>query len=293
MPARVLKPGITGSENIDRLTQGGEILFYRLLTVVDDYGRADARPAMIRAHCYPIKEGVTTADCAAWLADLEVNGLVQTYAVDGKPYLQMLRWGNTPRALTSKFPPPPAPASICKQTHADAQHAHADSTVTVTETETETEKKAAPRKRSASSSAFKAEDADIPAWLDRALWQAWCKDRRTRGKPVTQAAAVLQHRQLAEYMAQGHKPRAVIEHSIAGGFQGLYPPKGKPNGPGQAASVHPDDWRETRSGIEGKGESLGLGKWDQAAFERGLGGETFQQYRQRVEQAAQQQEVEA
>lgn len=44
-------------------------------------------------------------------------------------------------------------------------------------------------------------------------------------------------------------------------------------------------WRESRSGIERKGEELGMGRWDEAAF--GLGrGEPFAAYQARVIAAA-------
>lgn len=50
------------------------------------------------------------------------------------------------------------------------------------------------------------------------------------------------------------------------------------------------DWRTTRSGIEAKGQELGLGRWDEQAFQTGRG-EHFQKYRQRVEAAAEQKEA--
>lgn len=45
------------------------------------------------------------------------------------------------------------------------------------------------------------------------------------------------------------------------------------------------DWRATRSGIDAKGVELGLGKWDQAAFEHGRG-EPFARFEARVVAAA-------
>jgi hypothetical protein len=45
------------------------------------------------------------------------------------------------------------------------------------------------------------------------------------------------------------------------------------------------NWRATRSGIDAKGVELGLGKWDQSAFEHGVG-EPFARYEARVVAAA-------
>lgn len=157
MPTRYLKPGIRDSEPIDSLTPQAECLFYRLIVTVDDFGRCDARPAMIKANCYPIKAGITADHCAAMLAELHRAGLVIVYTVDGKPYLQLCKWDNTPRSKASKFPAPAdncthmhtdackqnenesSTAHTCAQVHTDARNPRTVLPVTETETGTETE----------------------------------------------------------------------------------------------------------------------------------------------------------
>ena len=47
------------------------------------------------------------------------------------------------------------------------------------------------------------------------------------------------------------------------------------------------DWTASRSGVEGRGVALGLGKWDQDAFEHGRG-EAFPAYEARVRRAVEQ-----
>ncbi len=108
MPTRYLKPGIRDSEPIDQVSALAETLFYRLLVTVDDFGRFDARPAMVKSHCFPIKESVTAKHCAAALHELVQAGLLHLYEVDGKPVLQLCKWDNAPRAKESKYPPMPA-----------------------------------------------------------------------------------------------------------------------------------------------------------------------------------------
>ena len=136
MPTRYLKPGIRDSENIDAVSPLAETLFYRLLVTVDDFGRADARPSMVKAACFPIKDAVSASDCDAMLAELAGAGLVQLYMVDGKPYMQMSKWDNVPRAKESKFP---APEHGCAQVHTSACKPRTLLPVTVTETGTQTE----------------------------------------------------------------------------------------------------------------------------------------------------------
>lgn len=136
MPTRYLKPGIRDSEAIDALPPLAEVLFYRLIVTVDDFGRTDARPSMIKAACFPIKDGITAAKCADLLATLASAGLIVLYKEDGKEYLQMQKWDNIPRAKESRFP---APTDTCAQTYTDARSLHTVLPETGTETETKTE----------------------------------------------------------------------------------------------------------------------------------------------------------
>ena len=135
MPTRYLKPGIRDSESIDSLSPMTETLFYRLLVTVDDFGRADARPAMVKALCFPIKESVTAAKCAQMLAELVSNGLAAVYVADGKTVLQMLKWDNKPRASASLFPDQ---SDECIQAYTDVCKPRTLLPVTVTVTGTET-----------------------------------------------------------------------------------------------------------------------------------------------------------
>jgi hypothetical protein len=72
---------------------------------------------------------------------------------------------------------------------------------------------------------FDAAQIDLPDWIDRESWTSWVQDRKARKKTITELAARLQLKQLAGYQADGYSPESVIAHSIAGGFQGLYPPR--------------------------------------------------------------------
>lgn len=80
-----------------------------------------------------------------------------------------------------------------------------------------------PRKRG---NGFDAAAIELPDWLDREDWQSWVADRKDRKKPVTEEGAKRQLHQLAGYLAEGHDPGAVIANSIAGAYQGLFPPRG-------------------------------------------------------------------
>ncbi|WP_187337331.1 hypothetical protein [Bordetella bronchiseptica] len=96
-----------------------------------------------------------------------------------------------------------------------------------------------PRKRG---SGFDASAIELPAWLDLVDWQSWVADRKARKKPITEEGARRQLKQLADYRADGHQPADVIANSIAGGYQGLFPPRGqiRASSPSRAQSMA--DW---------------------------------------------------
>ena len=116
MPTRYLKPGIRDSERIEAVNSpDAEILYYRLLVSVDDFGRTDARPLMVKSLCFPVRMRATADKCMQWLQELVDTGLLVIYQSDGKPYLQLTKWDNKPRADRSKYPAPPADADKCMQ----------------------------------------------------------------------------------------------------------------------------------------------------------------------------------
>lgn len=144
MPTRYLKAGIRDSEPIERVSAMAECMFYRLLTTVDDFGRYDARPLMLKASCFPIKTSMDEEGVSRLVAELASAGLISVYSIDGKPYLQMEKWDNKPRAKESKYPSKQrAKPETGDPAHTDAKQLQASVplTVTVTETKTGTETK--------------------------------------------------------------------------------------------------------------------------------------------------------
>jgi uncharacterized protein YdaU (DUF1376 family) len=75
---------------------------------------------------------------------------------------------------------------------------------------------------------FDAATIELPDWMPKELWGIWCHQRKRYGKTISEAGARLQIKALATYRDEGFKPEDVIEHSIACGYQGLYPPKSGP-----------------------------------------------------------------
>ena len=126
MPNRIIKESICTSDSLERLSWFEEVLFYRLIVNCDDYGRYDARPAIIKNRLFPLKEEqLSLAMVTEGLQHLSDAGLITVYEVGGKPFLFLPTWNahQTIRAKRSKYPAPDdgmiTHEIICKQMQAD------------------------------------------------------------------------------------------------------------------------------------------------------------------------------
>jgi len=109
--SRVIRKGFVDSDRVNSLSWFAECVYHRLLLVADDYGLFDARPAFLRSLLFGLKlDAVREADLQRALADVERAGLVRFYSVDGKPYLQLLNYGQRTQSKP-RFPLPPDWAS--------------------------------------------------------------------------------------------------------------------------------------------------------------------------------------
>lgn len=173
MPTRYLKPGICDSESINACTPLTETLFYRLLVNVDDFGRMDARPVLVKSRCFPTKEDIKTHQVEDMLKELSINGLLYVYVFEGKTYLQMAKWDNTPRATVSKCP---QMSDTCIQLYTDVNNPYTNLPVTVTVTVTETVTETVNRKPA------KQKTESATASLDVEFQQFWVSYPKKTGK---------------------------------------------------------------------------------------------------------------
>ena len=107
MPNRILKESIRFSESVDRLGLLEEVVFYRLITCCDDFGRMDARPAVLNACLFPLRK-YDDAYVEGAIRRLEEVGMLILYTVEGRRYLEICHWAmhQTVRAKHSKYPSP-------------------------------------------------------------------------------------------------------------------------------------------------------------------------------------------
>ncbi|MCW9550761.1 helix-turn-helix domain-containing protein [Klebsiella oxytoca] len=66
---------------------------------------------------------------------------------------------------------------------------------------------------------------DLPEWLPRQVWSEWVTYRRQLQKPIkTQYGVTGAINKLEEFRRQGYAPMAVISHSMANEYRGLFAP---------------------------------------------------------------------
>lgn len=108
MPNRLIKDSIHTSDTVNAMTDFQFRIWVNLITYVDDFGRGDARPAVIKGMCFPLLEAVTPENVGCTLLELERMDCIHLYRVGGKPYLCFPKWSDhqTIRNQKSKYPAP-------------------------------------------------------------------------------------------------------------------------------------------------------------------------------------------
>lgn len=227
--ARNIKPGFFVNEDLVELDFGTRLLFVGLWTLADREGRLEDRPKKIKIGVFP----ADNVDVEAMLQELNRYGFVERYEVNGRKYIQIANWSkhqnphHTEKA--SDIPNPNGELTVkepvkTKESRKQDGGNLADSLIPDSLIPDSKDIPPTPRKRG---SGFDAAAIELPAWLDLEDWQSWVADRKARKKPITEEGARRQLKQLADYRDDGHRPADVIANSIAGGYQGLFPPRGQ------------------------------------------------------------------
>lgn len=120
MPNRIIREAILSSELVATLKWDEEVFYRRLMSIVDDYGRYEANPQLLRSRCYPLQtDNVRVADISRWMAACQKAGLILDYVVDGRRYLEINKFQQQLRSA-SKYPTPTASDINCNHLLADA-----------------------------------------------------------------------------------------------------------------------------------------------------------------------------
>lgn len=214
MPNRIIKESIHSSDSVARMSDFQFRLWVNLITYVDDFGRGDARPAIIKGVCFPLRDRVTVKDIDAALHALADIGCVCLYTVDGKPYLSLPSWGKHQqiRNKRSRFPAPPEELISIAINCVSESESESES---ISESESESESAWARVCR---------EDKELGEAL-----KAFATMRQRMRKPLTDRAKGMLITELQKYPR--HQWVALVDQSIKKGWTSIYPLKGEETKP--------------------------------------------------------------
>lgn len=120
MPNRIIREAILSSERMASLSFAQEVFYRRLMSIVDDYGRHEANPKLLRSKCYPLQtDDVSVKDVGEWLAACSSAGLIVVYSFGDKHFLEIQNF-NQQQRTASKCPAPLDSDINCDQMIANA-----------------------------------------------------------------------------------------------------------------------------------------------------------------------------
>lgn len=114
MPTRLIREGINDSEAVNRLSMRAEVFYRRLLNLVDDFGRYEAKSVVLRGKLFHLQSDrwslsdveSALSECASTMTD-EGIPLVRLYENKGRTYLEVAKFRQRIRAEKSRWPDPP------------------------------------------------------------------------------------------------------------------------------------------------------------------------------------------
>jgi hypothetical protein len=93
MRIRTIKPEFWESESLGKVSREARLLFIGLFSCCDDTGRARASSRLLASRLFPYDDDAFKK-LPAWMAELENEGCVRIYQVDGEAYLDIPKWRN-------------------------------------------------------------------------------------------------------------------------------------------------------------------------------------------------------
>ena len=227
MPNRIIKESIHTSEDVNRMSDFQFRLWVSLITYVDDFGRGDARPAVIKGTCFPLRDRIALKDIDAALKALAGIGCVGLYEVDGKPYLYFPTWESHQRIQSkkSKYPAP------------DESENHGESrcfTVSHGESPLESNPNTNPNLKE-NPNPNGAEYSASAALNDAIL--SFVEFRKKIKKPMTDRAIGLMIKKLNEFSSNEDEQIAILNQSILNGWTGIYELKKGGDGHGNTSGL--------------------------------------------------------
>ena len=119
---RTIRPNFSQSAAVGRLSREARLLFIQMWTLVDDSGRLRWDAQALLEQLYPSDDDAPLL-LANWLGELEREGFVELYNVDGVDYLRIPQWR---RLQTIQHPSPSKLPAAPHETH-ETHESHEES----------------------------------------------------------------------------------------------------------------------------------------------------------------------
>jgi hypothetical protein len=205
---RSLKPELWLSPQVMNLSHSSRLMFIGLITQADDDGRGLADVRRLKAAIFP-GDDITTQQVSAWLAECKDQALVALY--DAAPHgalFQLTGWHHQKikKPTPSQYPPPEGFIPKCFPTGGELEE---EEFARIGEDQRGEEGKGSE---------------PLLDGVDALAWKAWIDYRKQIRKPLKQVSMPAAQRELAAF---GSSQMAVVQQSIAQGWQGLFELKGR------------------------------------------------------------------
>jgi hypothetical protein len=210
---RTIKPEFPQSESMGNVSRDARLCFVMLWTIADDSGRLRGNSRMLASLLFPYDDDAP-ALMDSWLSELEREGCIARYLVDGATYVEIAKWlshQKIDKPSPSKIPPFDPSSRIL----ANPRESSALDQGPKDQGPKDQGRENAPRKRSAptpSPPVEKPEDVDPQTWAD------WLALRKAKKAPVTGTVVTGAQR---EALKAGMTLEAFLQVWCRRGSQGL------------------------------------------------------------------------
>lgn len=170
---RTIKPEFPQSESMGRVSRDARLLFIMLWTLADDSGRTRAASRMLASLLFPYDDDAASL-IDGWLEELEGEGCIVRYQVEGTTYLQIAKWlshQKIDKPSASKFPSIDDGSRILANVRESSPLDQGPRTKEVEATEASPQ--AAPPAKDAARGSRLPDDWTLPA-----DWQEWAEGER-------------------------------------------------------------------------------------------------------------------
>lgn len=203
---RSLKPELWLSPQVMNLSHSARLTFVGLITQADDDGRGLADVRRLKASIFP-GDDCTTQQVSAWLTECKEQALVALYdaAPHGSLY-QLTGWHHQKikKPTPSSYPPPPG---FIPKEFSTGTELEGNGFARIGEDLIGEEGKGRDAREA------------LVEGLDPAAWKTWIDYRINIRKPLKPVSMPAAQRTLAAF---GSNQMAVVQQSIANGWQGLF-----------------------------------------------------------------------